>query len=158
MIFSAKKSIYIQTPYFIPDESVLSALKTAALSGVDVRLMLPSKPDHKMVYWASFSYLEELLALGMKCYLYEKGFLHAKMIVVDGKLGSVGTANVDIRSFKLNYEVNAVLYDSATVQELVEIFEEDMRFSRILTYQMYKDRPRLHKIRESCTRLLSPIL
>lgn len=158
MIYSAKESIYIQTPYFIPDESLLSALKMAALSGVDVRLMLPARPDHKMVYWASFSYLGDLLSLGMKCYLYEKGFLHAKMIVVDGKVASVGTANVDIRSFKLNFEINAVIYDTQTVDKLTQVFHEDMSHCRELTHRVYEGRPRMHKVRESCMRLLSPIL
>ncbi len=158
LIHSAKDTIFIQTPYFIPDESLLTALKMAALSGVDVRLMLPGRPDHKMVYWASFSYLGELLDAGMKCYLYEKGFLHAKMIVADGKVASVGTANVDIRSFKLNFEVNAVIYDTGTACRLKGVFEEDLKLCRELTSEEYRKRPRLQRFRESCTRLLSPIL
>ncbi|WP_258171440.1 cardiolipin synthase [Paenibacillus sp. R14(2021)] len=158
MIFSAKKSIYLQTPYFIPDESLLNAIKLAVLSGIDVRIMLPSKPDHKMVYWATFSYLGELLADGMKCYLYEKGFLHAKSMVVDGHIASVGTANVDIRSFKLNFEVNAILYDTETAERLQRIFEDDMLDCTELTYEDYKQRSMLERFRESCVRLLSPIL
>ncbi|QHW33859.1 cardiolipin synthase [Paenibacillus rhizovicinus] len=158
MIHSAKKTIYMQTPYFIPDESLLNALKLAVLSGIDVRIMLPSKPDHKMVYWATFSYLGELLEEGMKCYLYEKGFLHAKTIVVDGCVASVGTANVDIRSFKLNFEVNAILYDTETALRLKRIFEEDMQECTELTYDEYQRRSRLQRFRESCVRLLSPIL
>ncbi|MBW7454615.1 cardiolipin synthase [Paenibacillus sepulcri] len=158
MINSARKSIYIQTPYFIPDESLLDALKMAVLSGIDVRMMIPSKPDHKMVYLASFSYLGDLMEQGMKCYLYEKGFMHAKTIVVDGNIASVGTANVDIRSFKLNFEVNAVIYDTGTATRLKEIFEADMLDSRELTYEEYKKRPLFQRFKESCTRLLSPIL
>ncbi|QHT64062.1 cardiolipin synthase [Paenibacillus lycopersici] len=158
MIFAAKKSIYMQTPYFIPDESVLNALKLAVLSGIDVRIMLPGKPDHKMVYWATFSYLGELLEEGMKCYLYEKGFLHAKAIVVDGSVASVGTANVDIRSFKLNFEVNAILYDTETASRLQRIFEDDMKDCTELTYEQYQRRSRMQRFRESCVRLLSPIL
>ncbi|MEI7025325.1 cardiolipin synthase [Paenibacillus sp. y28] len=158
LISSAKESVYIQTPYFVPDESLLTALKMAVLSGVDVRLMIPANPDHKMVYWASYSYLGELLSIGMRCYLYEKGFLHAKTIVTDGKLASVGTANMDNRSFRLNFEVIAMLYDTGTAGRLRDIFQEDMKHSRELTYADYQARPRLHKIRESCTRLLSPIL
>ncbi|QYR23227.1 cardiolipin synthase [Paenibacillus sp. sptzw28] len=158
MVNSAKESICIQTPYFIPDESLLGALKMAVLSGVEVRMMIPSKPDHKMVYLASFSYLGDLMEEGMKCYLYEKGFLHAKTIVVDGKVASVGTANVDIRSFKLNFEVNAVLYDTATAARLKRIFEEDMQHCTELTYEAYKARSMLQRFKESCTRLLSPIL
>jgi cardiolipin synthase len=158
MVNSAKETIYIQTPYFIPDESLLGALKMAVLSGVEVRMMIPSKPDHKMVYLASFSYLGDLMEEGMKCYLYEKGFLHAKTIVVDGKVASVGTANVDIRSFKLNFEVNAVLYDTATAARLKRIFEEDMQHCTELTYEAYKARSMFQRFKESCTRLLSPIL
>ncbi|GIP37771.1 major cardiolipin synthase ClsA [Paenibacillus sp. J31TS4] len=158
MIHEAKSTIYIQTPYFIPDESVLTALKVAVLSGVDVRIMIPAKPDHKMVYWASYSYLGDLLEVGMKCYLYEKGFLHAKTVVIDGKVGSVGTANMDNRSFKLNFETTALLYDTETVSRLERIFEDDAEYCRVLTYEEYRNRPTLHKIRESCTRLLSPIL
>lgn len=158
MINSARKSIYIQTPYFIPDESLLDALKMAVLSGIDVRMMIPSKPDHKMVYLASFSYLGDLMEQGMKCYLYEKGFMHAKTIVVDGNIASVGTANVDIRSFRLNFEVNAVIYDTGTATRLKEIFEADMLDSRELTYEEYKKRPLFQRFKESCTRLLSPIL
>ncbi len=158
LIHSAKESIYIQTPYFIPDDSVLTALKMAVLSGVDVRLMIPKKPDYKLVYWASYSYLGELLRVGMKCYLYEKGFLHAKTIVVDGKAASVGTANIDIRSFRLDFEVNAVIYNTETAARLKSVFEADMADSRQLTYKDYQARPRIHKFRESCTRLLSPIL
>lgn len=158
MINSAKESIYIQTPYFIPDESLLNALKLAVLSGIDVRIMLPSRPDHKMVYWASYSYLGDLLSEGMRCYLYEKGFLHAKMIVVDGKIASIGTANFDIRSFKLNFEINAIMYETETARTLKRVFESDMEDSSELTYEEYKNRPLLQRFKESCTRLLSPIL
>jgi len=158
MIHAAKESIYIQTPYFIPDESVLTALKMAILSGVDVRVMIPGKPDKHMVYWASYSYLGDLLALGMRCFLYDKGFLHAKTIVVDGEVASVGTANFDIRSFRLNFEVNAVLYDTETANRLRDIFEEDMLHCRELTHEAYRSRPKLEHIRESCIRLMSPIL
>ncbi|MBB3109533.1 cardiolipin synthase [Paenibacillus phyllosphaerae] len=158
MIHAAKEFIYIQTPYFIPDESVLTALRLAALSGVNVVLMIPAVPDHKMVYWASYSYLGDLLAAGGRCMLYERGFLHAKTIVVDGKIASVGTANVDIRSFKLNFEVNAIIYDSTTTERLKQIFETDMFTSRELTMEIYEQRSRLQRFKESFTRLLSPIL
>lgn len=158
MIYAGKQSIYIQTPYFIPDESLLTALKTAALGGVDVRIMLPSKPDHRFVYWASKFYLGELLEVGVKCYLYDKGFLHAKTVVVDENVASVGTANIDIRSFKLNFEVNALIYDTKTAAHLARIFEEDLVDCTELTIVAYRHRPRSSKIAESCARLLSPIL
>jgi cardiolipin synthase len=157
MILAAKHSVYIQTPYFIPDESLLTALKMAALSGVDVRIMIPGKPDHKWVYWASYSYLSDVLKVGVKCLLYQNGFLHAKTFVIDDKVASVGTANVDIRSFKLNFEVNAFIYDSQIAEELREIFEEDMKYCTELTYKGYMERPTANKLKESVARLLSPI-
>jgi cardiolipin synthase len=158
MIHAAKESIYLQTPYFIPDESLFTALKMAALSGVDVKIMIPSTPDHKLVYWASSSYIGELLSSGVKCYLYEKGFLHAKTMVVDGKLASVGTANIDIRSFKLNFEVNAFIYDTRTALQLMHIFEKDAESSTQLTWERYRQRSLMIKFKESFSRLLSPIL
>lgn len=158
MIYSGERSVYIQTPYFIPDESLLTALKTAALGGIDVRIMLPSKPDHRVVYWASKFYLGELLDVGVKCYLYKNGFLHAKTVVVDKTIASVGTANIDIRSFKLNFEVNALIYDTQKAIELGEIFEADLLDCVELTADDYRRRPHINKIAESCARLLSPIL
>jgi cardiolipin synthase len=158
MIYAAKESIYLQTPYFIPDESMLTALKLAAMSGVDVKIMIPSEPDHKIVYWATSSYLGELLACGVRVYLYSKGFIHAKTIVVDGRIASVGTANIDTRSFKLNFEVNAFIYDSGTAAKLMNIFVKDAEFSSELTLERYKHRSLLIKFKESCARLLSPIL
>ncbi|MBJ6362632.1 cardiolipin synthase [Paenibacillus sp. GCM10012307] len=158
MIYAAKESIYLQTPYFIPDDSLLTALKLASISGVDVRVMIPNKPDHKLVYWASSFYLGELLESGVQVYLYNKGFLHAKTIVVDGKLASVGTANIDIRSFRLNFEMNAFIYDTATSTRLKEIFLRDMRSSTELTRESYYKRSLVLKFKESLARLLSPIL
>lgn len=158
MIYGARSSVCLQTPYFVPDDSLLSALKVAALSGVEVSIMLPSKPDHFFVYWATQSYLGELLASGIKVYLYEKGFLHAKTLVVDSKVASVGTANLDIRSFKLNFEMNAFIYDSATAVRLMEIFGRDIEDSRLLTREAYDGRPLFNRFRESISRLLSPIL
>jgi cardiolipin synthase len=150
--------VYVQTPYFVPDESLLNALKIAALSGVDVRIMIPGNPDKRLMYWATFSYLGELLNVGVKCYLYKKGFLHAKTIVADGTVCSVGTSNIDIRSFKLNFEVNAFVYNSNTAMMLKEIFEEDMKDCEELTVELYNNRPMLQRFVESLTRLFSPVL
>ncbi|MCA0985358.1 cardiolipin synthase [Halobacillus yeomjeoni] len=158
MIMSAKESVYIQTPYFIPDDSLLDALRIAALSGVDVRLMIPNKPDHPFVYWATFSNVGDLLAAGAKIYVYQKGFLHAKTIVVDEKIASVGTANIDVRSFKLNFEVNAFLYHPDTAKELADRFHEDLVESTELTYKLYQSRTTWIRFKESISRLLSPIL
>lgn len=158
MIYSAKKTICLQTPYFVPDESLMTALRIAALSGVKVSIMLPSKPDHFFVYWATHSYLGELLASGAKVYLYERGFLHAKTLVVDRKVASVGTANLDIRSFKLNFEMNAFIYDTDTAAELADIFGDDAESCCELTMADYDNRPLFNRFRESISRLLSPIL
>jgi cardiolipin synthase len=158
MINEGKKNIYIQTPYFIPDESMLEALKIAALSGVDVKIMIPNKPDHIFVHWASYSYVGELLDAGAKIYLYEKGFLHGKTCVVDGKVATVGTANLDNRSFKLNFEVNAFIYHRKTAKELEDIFLDDLKECRKITKEEYKNRSKLIKFKESISRLIGPLL
>lgn len=158
MISTAKSSICIQTPYFIPDASLLDALKIACLSGVDVKLMIPNKPDHPFVYWATMSYIGEMLNSGAKVYIYDNGFIHAKTIVVDHEISSVGTANIDVRSFKLNFEVNAFIYDTKIAEKLYDVFHEDMALSKELTLQAYHQRSRSIKIKESVSRLLSPIL
>lgn len=158
MISSAKKSIFIQTPYFIPDASLLDALRIACLSGVEVNIMIPNKPDHIFVYWATLSHIGELLKIGAKVYIYNNGFIHAKTIVVDEEISSVGTANIDVRSFKLNFEVNAFLYDEELSKRLTQIFKEDMKVSEVLTIEQYQQRPRWIRFKESISRLLSPIL
>ncbi|EDL64193.1 cardiolipin synthase [Bacillus sp. SG-1] len=158
MISSAKESIYIQTPYFIPDASLLDALRIAALSGIDVRIMIPNKPDHMFVYWATYSYIGEMLKAGARIYIYDNGFIHAKTIVVDNETSSVGTANIDVRSFRLNFEVNAFIYDIELSQELGSIFHDDIQLSRELTMEEYLKRPLWIRFKESISRLLSPIL
>lgn len=158
MINNAKKRVFIQTPYFIPDESILEALKISALSGVDVRVMMPGKPDHAFVMWAANSYVGELLKSGVKVYYYNKGFLHAKTMTADGLVSSIGTANMDIRSFKLNFEVNAFIFDHNVSSNLEEIFEKDMNDSSNITLKMYENRSRGLRIKESVARLVSPIL
>ncbi|WP_066188237.1 MULTISPECIES: cardiolipin synthase [Gracilibacillus] len=158
MIMSAKDYVYIQTPYFIPDESLFDAVKIACLSGVDVRIMIPNKPDHPFVYWATYSYIGELLKSGATVYTYQQGFLHAKMIVVDSKIASVGTANIDVRSFRLNFEINAFLYNETLAEMLVDEFEKDMEHSTRLTYELYQQRSVMIKVKEAVSRLISPIL
>lgn len=158
MIFAAKKYIYLQTPYFIPDDTLLDAMRIVALSGVDVRIMIPNKPDHMFVYWATLFNIGELLKAGVKVYIYQNGFIHAKTIVVDDKLATVGTANVDVRSFRLNFEVNAFLYHPKQAEQLRGVFEKDMDLSTQLTMEDYRNRSLYIKIKESISRLLSPIL
>ncbi|GIO22673.1 cardiolipin synthase [Oceanobacillus sp. J11TS1] len=158
MIHSAEESVFIQTPYFIPDTSFMDACKMALLSGIDVRIMIPCKPDHPFVYWATWACAGDLLEYGAKILLYENGFLHAKTIVVDKKIASVGTMNIDSRSFRLNFEVNAVTYDEGVSQELYRIFEKDSKLSSELTPERYNNRSLLIKFKEGVSRLLSPIL
>ncbi|MGA8942910.1 MAG: cardiolipin synthase [Thermoactinomyces sp.] len=158
MIYSAKEQIVIQTPYFVPDDSLMHALKIAALSGVEIRIMIPSKPDHIFVYWATYAYIGELLKIGVRCFIYDHGFIHAKMMVVDGKIASVGTANFDVRSFKLNFEVNAFVFDVVLARRLQTIFEKDLQKSTELTNEMYNQRSCWIRFKESISRLLSPIL
>lgn len=158
LIHSAKHHVYIQTPYFIPDDSILDALKIASRSGIDVRIMVPCKPDHPFVYWATYSYLGDLVAAGAKCYVYNNGFLHAKTLSVDGMVACVGTANMDIRSFGLNFEVNAVIYSERTVQRLERAFENDMMKSTHVTRKVYDQRSLVIKTKEQFSRLLSPLL
>lgn len=158
LFYKAKDHIYIQTPYFVPDDAVLSALEVAAKSGVDVRLMIPCKPDHPFVYWATYSYVGDLLDAGARCYTYENGFLHAKGVMADGRVCSCGTANMDIRSFELNFEVNAVIYDEDTTEKLEKIFLEDLKNCREITRERYRQRSLVIRIKEQCSRLLSPLL
>lgn len=158
MITSAKKSIWIASPYFIPDEDILSAIKIAALSGVDVRLLVPSRPDKKIVFYASRSYFPELLEAGVKIYEYRRGFMHSKIIIVDNEFASIGTSNMDMRSFHLNFEVNAFLYRTRSVTELVSDFIFDIEHSNMIDPQTFLNRPIQQRIVESTARLLSPLL
>ncbi|WP_240377396.1 cardiolipin synthase [Bacillus piscicola] len=158
MIMAAKESIFIQTPYFIPDQSLMDALQMASLSGKDVRIMIPSKPDHPFVYWATYSHIGELLKTGARVYIYDNGFIHCKSIVVDGKVGSIGTANIDVRSFKLNFEVNAFMFHKPTAERMTAIFEQDMEKSWELTMERYQERSLWIRFKESISHLLSPIL
>ena len=158
MIMGAKKSIYIQTPYFVPDDALFTCIRIAALSGIDVRIMYPANPDHPFVYWASSSFIGELMCAGVKGYEYTKGFIHCKTVMVDSKICAVGTANMDVRSFKINFETHAFIEDEAITNELEDAFFDDVADSRELTLEGYNKRPRRIKIRESISRLFSPLI
>ena len=157
-ICQAKKSIYIETPYFIPDESILRALKSAALSGVDVRIIFPKIADHKIVNIASYSYFDDILKSGGRVYLYEKGFIHSKVIIIDNSIASTGSANMDLRSFMLNFEINAFIYDRKVIDLMKEDFFEDMKNSKEINKDEFKNRSIVQKSKESVARLFSPIL
>lgn len=158
LLHKARKNVFIQTPYFIPDEAYLNAIKIAARSGVDVRLMIPCKPDHPFVYWATYSYMDDLINAGVKCYTYDNGFLHAKGMMVDGLVSCFGTANMDIRSFHLNFEVNATIYSKKVTGELENIFREDLKLCTRITPTLYAKRSFVIRIKEQVSRLLSPLL
>ncbi|UOE93148.1 cardiolipin synthase [Alkalihalobacillus sp. LMS39] len=158
MITSAKKSIWIASPYFIPDDDILSALKIAALSGVDVRILVPNRPDKKIVFHASRSYFPELLEAGVKIYEYHRGFMHSKIIIVDNEIASIGTSNMDMRSFHLNFEVNAFLYQTKSVTTLVGDYIFDLEHSNQISYEVFKKRSIFLRVIESTSRLLSPLL
>jgi cardiolipin synthase len=142
----------------VPDEDILTALKVAALSGIDVRILAPKRPDKKIVFYASRSYFPELLEAGVKIYEYGKGFLHSKVMIVDGELASIGTANMDMRSFHLNFEVNAFLYHTDSTNKLVADFMEDLSDANEIDYEAFQRRPLSIRIAESISRLLSPLL
>lgn len=158
MITSAKKSVWIASPYFIPDEDIFQAIKIAALSGVDVRLLVPQNPDKWFVWHASRSYFPDLLEVGVKIYQYELGFMHSKIVIVDGELASIGTANMDLRSFHLNFEVNAFLYKTESIQKLVNDYLEDLEYANLLSIEKFRKRHFGIRILESTCRLLSPML
>jgi len=158
LINSAQKSIKITTPYLIPDDAILLALKTAALSGVDVKIMLPGIPDKKIVYWASQSYFDELMEAGIQIFLYKPGFIHAKIVSVDGEVASLGSANLDVRSFQLNFEVNAMLYDDELVAKIDGDFAKDLTQCQLVDKSEFEKRALPAKIGQAAARLLSPIL
>jgi len=157
-ICQAKKSVYIETPYFIPDDSLLRALKGAALSGVDVRIVFPSIADHKIVNIASYSYFDDILKSGGKVYLYTKGFIHSKVIIIDDAIASTGSANMDLRSFMLNFEINAFIYDEEIISRMKDDFIEDLNNSKEINFEDFKNRGITRKAKESIARLFSPIL
>ncbi len=157
-IQGAQHSIFIHTPYCIPPEGVLSALQIAALSGIDVRLMVPVNNDARLVAAAGRSYFEVLMKAGVKIYHYERNFLHSKAIVIDNYLSVIGTANMDIRSYEQNFEIASFIYDKETASILIQHFEDDMKSSHLIHPNLWRHRPRLTRYAESLARLCSPLL
>ena len=154
----SRERVWITSPYFVPDESVISALQLAALRGVDVRIMLPSRPDHKLVHLASLSYVDESVRNGVKLYRYEKGFLHQKALLVDDKLAAVGTANLDNRSFRLNFEFTVLVADRNFAAEVADMLEEDFSNCRPIAEDEYASRVLPVRIAARIARLLAPVL
>ena len=157
-ITSSKRYLYIQTPYLLPTEPILLALKTIALAGVDVRIMIPKRSDTRMVHWGTLSYLQELMEAGVKIYMYQKGFLHSKLVVSDDCLATVGSTNMDFRSFEHNFEVNAFMYDQASALELKGVFLSDQKDAKQLQLKQWRMRPWSQKVKESVIRLFAPLL
>ncbi|MBT8297983.1 MAG: cardiolipin synthase [Maribacter sp.] len=158
LINNSKKYIYITNPYVIPGTAILRALEVAANSGVDVRLLVSAKADSVLVKWSVRSYFESLLKAGVKIYQFQEGFLHSKIIVSDDEIVSIGTANMDIRSFEQNYEVNALVYDRETAILLKHEFLNEVEHSRSVEYETFKDRPYLEKLKEGFAKVFSPLL
>lgn len=157
MLYGAKKYVYIQSPYFVPDETFLNAIRVAVQSGIDVRLMIPGVPDKKYVYHTTMSYAGQLLDAGVRVFLYP-GFIHAKTMVADDEILTIGSANTDIRSFRLLFEINAFIYSQQKAVESREIFENDQALCHELTLEEYKNRGLIKTIKEGFFRLFSPIL
>lgn len=154
----ARHEILITTPYFIPGESIMDALRVAALGGVKVKLLVPGESDSKLVNAAACSYYADLLDTGVEIYLYNKGFIHAKTMVVDIAIAMVGTANMDNRSFELNFEVNAIVYSAAFAREVRSAFYNDLRDASQIDPADWEKRPLIRRLPERIARLLSPLL
>lgn len=157
-INSSKKSIYITSPYFIPGESLMDALIIAIKSGLDVKILIPGISDSKMVNAAASAYYTELLHFGAKIYKYQHGFVHAKTMIIDDNLAIVGSANMDYRSFDLNFEVNAIVYSKKIAQQLTAVFENDLKKSELIDAQKWLNRPKYVLLWQKMVRLLSPFL
>ena len=159
MIQKAKKYIYIQSPYLILDDSIADSLKLASISGVDVKIMIPGKGDHPFIYWANLSYAGDLLNYGIKIYHYDKNaFIHSKTVVIDDQVCSIGTANMDTRSFQLNFEVNALIYSEEIAKTQHDQFEKDILLSEKLTLEEYLNRSTSVKFKEGFSKLFSSVL
>lgn len=156
-IGQAKRYVYISTPYLLPDNAILTALQIAALSGVDVRLMIPIRGDNVFVAWAGYSYLDALMEAGVKVYLYRKGFNHSKFIAIDDELCTIGSANLDYRSFNDDFEVQALIYDNPLTCTLRDYFFEDLEDAEQMTPEKWQNRSHLSKFMEPLARLLAPL-
>jgi cardiolipin synthase len=157
-ILSARERVWITSPYFIPDEALFSALSLAVLRGVDVRILLPARPDHRVVYAASSLYAFEALRAGIRVFRYQPGFLHQKVMLIDQDIAAVGSANLDNRSFRLNFEITLLTIDAQFAAEVEQMLVEDFEHSRELLAADRKNVHRLQQLAMRVARLISPIL
>ncbi|MFW5711517.1 MAG: cardiolipin synthase [Spirochaetota bacterium] len=158
LISNANNRISIQSPYFIPDQPLMNALETAALSGVEVNLMMTGCPDKRIPFWVAHTYFEDLLKAGVHIYLYEQGFLHAKVLIVDTMISTVGSCNMDIRSFHLDYEVNAFFYDTKITADLIAQFNADVAECRQVAFEDIRELSIFRRLRNSIFRMIAPVL
>ena len=158
-IASARHHAYLQSPYFIPPEPIMKTLQNAALSGVDVRVMIPYRGDKGILPpWASRSYIKEALNAGIRIYLYKKGYMHAKTMTIDDSLVTIGSTNIDFRGFEQDFEINAFMYDGRLAVQQREIFLEDQKDAELIDPLEWDKRPLTDKAKESVARVFSPVL
>lgn len=158
ILATAEKEILLTTPYFIPDASMLMALKSAALSGLKVVILVQGKPDHQLTFLASASYFEDLLKAGVQIYRYQKGILHSKVLIIDQQMSVVGSANFDIRSFQLDFELSALIYSPEIAERLYVDFQHDLEESSLLNYEEFSQRKLWQRMKEANASLLAPLL
>ena len=158
ILYSAQDYVYIVNPYLVPDSTLSMAIKSAAMSGVDVRILVPANSESPMIYWTVRSYFGRFLAAGVKIYLFKTGFIHSKVIISDDKVCSIGTANLDIRSFEQNFEVNALMYDAEVTSAMKEKMIEFAENSHLLTLEEFDKRSNLDRVKERLARLSSPLM
>jgi cardiolipin synthase A/B len=156
-IAGAKKDVFIVTPYLMPPPQIITALKVAALGGVNVQILMPEFSDTVIPKWCSFSFVEELLEAGVRIFFYQKGFIHSKIFIVDGILSSIGTSNLDFRSLETNFEINTFIYDAQFTRQLIGYYHADLLNSREVLYSEWKKRPKADRWKESLAHLISPM-
>ena len=158
-IAGSSKYVYIQSPYFIPPEPLMRVMQNAALSGVDVRVMIPYRGDKGILPpWASRSYINDALAAGIKIYLYRKGYMHAKTLVIDDLFVTIGSTNIDFRGFEQDFEINAFMYDETLACQQRNIFLADQNDAVLVTLEEWEKRPRRETFKESFARIFSQVL
>jgi cardiolipin synthase len=158
LIRQSQHRLWIASPYFVPDEQFVSQLQLAAIRGVDVRIMLPSRPDHRLVQLASYAYLKPLGDVGVKFFRYTRGFLHQKVVLIDDSLSSIGSVNFDNRSFRLNFEISILINDKAFAQEISRMLEDDFQHCKPISHNILTQRGAMFNLAVRTAKLLAPVL